>query len=60
MKIKMLSTMIDEEFDIEVWHEGDEYTVTDQCDDYYIIKEIMGQPYGVNKDCCGQMFVEVK
>ena len=60
MKIKMLYTMRDGEFDNRiVWNENDVFDVDDTNDDYYVLKEIDGMPYGVDKHCNGQMFIEV-
>lgn len=57
MKIKMLSTQVDEEFNSVIWNEGDIYEVKDDdCCDYYIVKVINDIPYGVSKYSNGQNF----
>lgn len=60
MKIKMLYTMRDPEFDNRVvWQDGEIFEVDDLYDDMYLLREVDGIPYGVDKHCNGQMFIEV-
>lgn len=60
MRIKMLYTMRDPEFDNRiVWNENDIFEVDDDLDDIYLLKEVDGMPYGVDKHCNGQMFIEI-
>lgn len=55
LKLLMLNDQHD--CGVEIWKAGDVYEVEETVNDYYILKEVDGVPYAVNKLLIGIEFI---